>query len=118
MIGCRCPYHRTIYPYAAPSLKALEPVFTRRIERRDLLTRIDRQRKMSFDIRQRLRKQFGAELCETVISKNAAIAAAPALNLDIFGHNPASRGAQDYLALRNECGPHDSTDDTRGTAEP
>jgi len=84
------------------TLKALEPVLKRRIERRYLLTRFDRRRKMSFDIHERLHKQFGAELCETVISENVAIAEAPAVSLDIFSHNPASRGAQDYLALTNE----------------
>lgn len=84
------------------TLKALEPVLKRRIERRYLLTRFDRRRKMSFDIQERLRKQFGAELCETVISENVAIAEAPALSLDVFGHNPVSRGAQDYLALMDE----------------
>lgn len=84
------------------TLKALEPVLKRRIERRYLLTRFDRRRKMSFDIQERMRQQFGAELCETVISENVAIAEAPSLNLDIFAHNPTSRGAQDYLALMGE----------------
>lgn len=84
------------------TLKALEPVLKRRIERRYLLTRFDRRRKMSFDIQERMRQQFGAELCETVISENVAIAEAPALNRDIFAHHPTSRGAQDYLALMGE----------------
>lgn len=84
------------------TLKALEPVLKRRIERRYLLTRFDRRRKMSFDIQQRLSIQFGAELCETTISENVAIAEAPALSLDIFRHSPASRGAQDYLLLMEE----------------
>ncbi|MCF8178584.1 MAG: ParA family protein [Sulfuritalea sp.] len=84
------------------TLKALEPVLKRRVERRYLLTRFDRRRKMSFDIRDRLSNQFGAELCETVISENVAIAEAPAMSLDIFGHSPISRGAQDYLALMEE----------------
>ena len=84
------------------TLKALEPVLKRRIERRYLLTRFDRRRKMSFDIQERLRNQFGAELCETVISENVAIAEAPAMSLDIFGHRPTSRGAMDYLALMDE----------------
>lgn len=84
------------------TLKALEPVLKRRIERRYLLTRFDRRRKMSFDIQDRLRTQFGAELCETVISENVAVAEAPALSRDIFAHNPTSRGAQDYRALMDE----------------
>ncbi len=84
------------------TLKALEPVIKRRIERRYVLTRFDRRRKMCFDIQDRLRAQFGVELCETVISENVAIAEAPALSLDIFTHNPSSRGALDYLALMEE----------------
>jgi len=84
------------------TLKALEPVLKRRIERRYLLTRFDRRRKMSFEVQERLRTQFGAELCETVISENVALAEAPALNRDIFGHDRSSRGAQDYLALAEE----------------
>jgi chromosome partitioning protein len=84
------------------TLKALEPVLKRRIERRYLLTRFDRRRKMSFEVQERLRKQFGAELCETVISENVAVAEAPAMNRDIFAHQPSSRGAEDYLELMRE----------------
>jgi len=84
------------------TLKALEPVLKRRIERRYLLTRFDRRRKMSFDVQEKLSRQFGAELCETVISENVAVAEAPAMSQDIFAHSPSSRGAQDYLALMGE----------------
>jgi chromosome partitioning protein len=84
------------------TLKALEPVLKRRVERRYLLTRFDRRRRMSFDIQDRLRNQFGAELCETVISENVAIAEAPSLSLDVFSHSPSSRGALDYRALTAE----------------
>jgi chromosome partitioning protein len=48
---------------------------------------------MSFDIQERMRRQFGAELCETVISENVAIAEAPAMSLDIFSHHPTSGSA-------------------------
>jgi chromosome partitioning protein len=84
------------------TLKALEPVLKRRIERRYLLTRFDRRRKMSFEVQERLRQQFGAELCETVISENVAVAEAPAVNRDIFAHQPNCRGAEDYLELMRE----------------
>lgn len=84
------------------TLKALEPVLKRRIERRYLLTRFDRRRKMSYEVQERLRDQFGAELCETVISENVAVAEAPAMNRDIFSHQPGSRGAEDYLELMRE----------------
>jgi chromosome partitioning protein len=84
------------------TLKALEPVLKRRVERRYVLTRFDRRRNMSFEIRQRLLDQFGDEVCETVISENVAVAEAPAFNRDIFNHAETSRGAQDYAALADE----------------
>ena len=84
------------------TLQALEPVLKRRVERRYLLTRFDRRRKMCFEIQKRLSSRFGEEVCETVISENVAIAEAPACNRDIFSHAASSRGAQDYAALANE----------------
>lgn len=84
------------------TLKALEPVLKRRVERRYLLTRFDRRRKMCFEIQARMLDQFGAELCETVISENVSIAEAPSCNKDVFSHAPLSRGAQDYAELLHE----------------
>ena len=84
------------------TLKALEPVLKRRVERRYVLTRFDRRRNMSYDIQRRLQEQFGGEVCETVISENVAIAEAPALNRDVFSHAAGSRGAQDYATLADE----------------
>lgn len=84
------------------TLEVLEPVMKRRIERRYLLTRFDRRRKMSFDVRDRLRDRYGNEVCETVISENVAIAESPSLNRDVFQHNASSTGAGDYLRLRDE----------------
>lgn len=84
------------------TLKAVEPVLKRRVERRYLLTRFDRRRKMSYEVQARMREQFGDELCETAISENVAVAEAPAVNLDVFSHAAASRGAQDYAALLDE----------------
>lgn len=84
------------------TLRALEPVLKRRLERRYLLTRFDRRRRMCFEIHDRLKEQFGADVCQTVISENVAVAEAPALSLDIFSHAPKSRGAEDYIALIKE----------------
>jgi chromosome partitioning protein len=81
------------------TLRALEPIFKQRLERRYVLTRFDRRRKMAFEIQQTMRETFGADLCETVISENVAVAEAPARNTDIFTHAKESRGAQDYAAL-------------------
>lgn len=84
------------------TLKALEPVLRRRVDRRYLLTRFDRRRKMSFEIQRQIVEHFGSEVCETVISENVAIAESPACNLDIFSHASSSRGAADYDALVEE----------------
>ena len=84
------------------TLNAIEPVLKRRIERHYLLTRFDRRRNMSYEIQKRMREQFGADLLDTVISENVAVAEAPAVNLDIFSHAESSRGAQDYAALLEE----------------
>lgn len=86
----------------ARTLKALEPVLKRRVERRFLVTRFDRRRRMSFDIADKLRAEFGADVCATVISENVSVAESPALNLDVFAHAAHCRGAQDYAALLEE----------------
>ena len=84
------------------TLKALEHVLKRRVERRFVLTRFDTRRRMSHDIAQQLVDQFGAELCRTRISENVSVAESPALGKDIFSHAPNSRGAQDYADLLEE----------------
>lgn len=88
------------------TLKALEPVLKRRVERRYLLTRFDRRRKMSFEIQEKMRELFGNDVCETVISENVAVAEAPAVHKDVFAHAPDSRGAQDYAKLAEELSAH------------
>jgi chromosome partitioning protein len=84
------------------TLKALEQVLKKRLERRYVVTRFDGRRKMSWDIDQQLRVRFGAEVCETRIAENVSIAESPACNRDVFEHAPGSRGAQDYTALLDE----------------
>ena len=84
------------------TLQVLEPVLKRRVERRYLLTRFDRRRRMSEDVRNKLRERYGSEVCATVISENVAVAESPSLNRDVFRHNASSSGANDYLALYRE----------------
>jgi chromosome partitioning protein len=84
------------------TLKALEPVLKRRIERRYLMTRFDRRRKMSYEVQKQLSECFGADLCTTVIVENVSLAEAPAQGRDIFTHSPKSQGARDYQALLDE----------------
>jgi chromosome partitioning protein len=84
------------------TLRALEHVLKKRLERRYVLTRFDARRKMSFDVERKLRERFGADVCATRIAENVAIAESPAHQKDVFAHAPESRGATDYAALLEE----------------
>lgn len=84
------------------TLQILEPVLKRRIERRYVLTRFDRRRRMSSDVRDRLVDLYGMEVCETTIAENVAVAESPLSRSDVFRHNAASTGARDYRALYDE----------------
>ncbi|KXB32162.1 chromosome partitioning protein [Dechloromonas denitrificans] len=84
------------------TLQVLEPVLKRKIERRYLLTRFDRRRRMSDDVRNKLRERYGDDVLDTVISENVAVAESPSLNRDVFQHNPCSPGAHDHKNLLNE----------------
>jgi len=84
------------------TLKALEHVVKKRIERRYVVTRYDTRRRMSREIMEQLRERFGDELCATHISENVSLAESPAFNKDVFAHAPHSQGAKDYDALVTE----------------
>jgi len=84
------------------TLRALEHVLKKRVERRYLLTRFDTRRRMSHDIAARLTERFGAELCQTRIGESVGLAESPSLGRDIFSHAPQSRGANDYERLLEE----------------
>lgn len=84
------------------TLKALERVLKRRVNRRYLLTRFDSRRRMARDILLMAETEFGADVCRTLISENVSLAESPSLNKTIFEHAPNSRGAQDYDTLLDE----------------
>ena len=84
------------------TLKALENVVKKRIERRYVLTRYDARRRMTHEIEAQLRQRFGAELCDTHVAENVSLAESPAYNRDVFSHAPHSQGARDYDALVTE----------------
>jgi len=85
------------------ALRALEPVFKRRLPRRYVLTRFDARRKMSSEVADLMAIAFRAdEICRTRIAENVSLAESPAQHLDIFRHAPQSRGAHDYQALVEE----------------
>jgi chromosome partitioning protein len=84
------------------TLRALEHVLKRRVERRYVLTRFDGRRRMSHDIAAQLDGRFGAELCRTRVCENVSVAESPAFGKDIFSHAPDSRGARDHDSLLDE----------------
>ena len=84
------------------ALDALEKVVKRHIPRRYLLTRFDGRRRMAWDVLKIVEERFGEEVCRTRISENVSLAESPALNLTVFEHAPASRGAHDYDELLEE----------------
>lgn len=84
------------------TLKALEPVLKKRVNRRYLLTCYDRRRKFTFEVHEEARSLFGEDLLETVISENVAVAKSPQHMKDVFSFSPNSSGARDYSALLDE----------------
>lgn len=84
------------------TLKALERVLKRRVERRYVLTMFDKRRKMPFDVLEQATTLFGEDLCKTVINANVALAESPYHGQDIFNYQKSSKGAEDYAALTTE----------------
>jgi chromosome partitioning protein len=84
------------------TLKALERVLKRRVNRRYLLTRFDARRRMARQVLLRAETEFGADVCRTLIAENVSLAESPSLNKTIFEHAPDSRGARDYDLLLDE----------------
>ena len=93
----------SLTPSGAISKANLTAATLLRLDRKQiLLTRFDRRRRMSDDVRNKLRERYGKEVLETVISENVAVAESPSLNQDVFRHNPSSTGAHDYRSLLDE----------------
>ena len=84
------------------TLRALEHVLKKRMERRYVITRFDSRRRTSWEIDKQMRELYGADVCQTRVSENVSLAESPSLGRDVIKHAPASRGAQDYQALLYE----------------
>ena len=81
------------------TLRALEHVLKRRVERRSSsCLRLEQ----AHHIARQLASRFGAELCRTRITEAVSLAESPMLGKDVFSHAPDSRGAQDYSDLLEE----------------
>lgn len=84
------------------TLKALEPVLKKRIERRYLMTCYDRRRGMTFEVHEQALANFGNDVLKTVISENVAVAESPQHKQNVFQYSANSTGARDYQALLDE----------------
>ncbi len=84
------------------TLNALEQVLKRRVSRRYLLTRFDSRRRMAREVLLMAEREFGADVCRTLIAENVSLAESPALNKTVFEHAPNSVGARNYDALLDE----------------
>jgi chromosome partitioning protein len=88
-------------------LNALEPVFKRRLPRRYLFTRTGPQGPPAAEIAVAAVAAVlpPQDVCHITIREDAALARSRAAALDVFRHDPASRGAEDYAALLTELEP-------------
>lgn len=84
------------------TLTAIEPFLKRRIARRYLMTRYDRRRNMSAQVRNQALEAFGNDVLDTLISENVTVAESPSNKQDIFSYNCNSVGAINYNALLDE----------------
>lgn len=84
------------------TLRALEHVLKKRVERRYVITRFDTRRRLSHQIADELQASYGPDICRTRIAENVALAESPAVRKDVFQHAPESKGARDYDLLVDE----------------
>jgi len=84
------------------ALNVLEIKLKRKIPRRILVTRFDSRRKLSYDIYDKLKDQYGELVCNTRIGENVSLATSPMHGQDVFEYDARSTGAADYQALTKE----------------
>lgn len=84
------------------TLTALEPFLKRRVARRYLITRFDKRRNMSTQVREQAQEVFGDDVLQTMISENVTVAESPSNKQDIFSYNSNSIGAVNYNSLLSE----------------
>lgn len=86
----------------ANALNALQPVLKHRVNRRFLLTRYDRRRRMCHEVLSKMLETYPGEVCQTLIRESTAVATSPSQQKDIFAYQPSSPGAVEYQQLHDE----------------
>ncbi|MEY3748043.1 MAG: hypothetical protein RL194_1502, partial [Pseudomonadota bacterium] len=84
------------------TLQALEIFLKKRAPRRYLLTRFDRRRGMTVNVKLEADVLFDEELLRTVIPLDVALAESPADKQHIYQKNSTGKGAKAYEALLDE----------------
>jgi chromosome partitioning protein len=84
------------------ALNVLENKLKRKFERRVVVTRFDSRRKLSFEIFDKLKNQYGEQLCASRIGESVALASSPMYGKDVYTYAPHSPGANDFRALTIE----------------
>lgn len=67
-----------------------------------IATMYDSRKVLNNQIVDLIQKYFGDQVFRTMIRENVALAESPSKQKDIFSYQPASNGAEDYLALSRE----------------
>lgn len=67
-----------------------------------VLTMYDQRNNLSQQVEQDARSNLGELVFETVIPRNVRLSEAPSFALSVIEYDPASKGAQAYIALANE----------------
>lgn len=105
IIAMQCEY------YAMEGLKVITDVVRRLSENGAnpeihvegiLMTMYDKRTNLSEDVVQEVRKFFGKLVYKTVIPRNIRISEAPSFGQPVVIYDPASKGAQAYVALAKE----------------
>jgi chromosome partitioning protein len=67
-----------------------------------VLTMFDRRNKLSYEVREELKKNFGSDMFETSIPRSVKLAESPSFSKAIFDYAPSSMGARAYYDLAIE----------------
>src|SRR5258707_7760490 len=89
------------------TLRALEHVLKRRVERRYLLTRFDSRRRMSHDIARKLASRYGGNCARRASRKRSASRRAPCSARTFSAMRPTAAGRRTTRACWRNCFPPD-----------
>jgi chromosome partitioning protein len=84
------------------TLKSAERFMHKQLQLWIVITRYVTRRRLSAQVREKLRKYFPRQLLPTVVRENAPVAESPSFGKSIFEYCRRSNGAKDYLALADD----------------